>query len=129
MTKPIFNEEGYLKNKEKLINEKVEELTEIYSGIDPKRRKNADMLIPKAAFMSISLMELEKIINIKGYTETYQNGATQSGIKKCSEVEIYNNLVKNHLSYIKQLDDILKDSGSGKDSDELMDFLSGGGNA
>lgn len=129
MIKPNFDKEGKLKNKEELINEKIAELNETYEDVDAKRRKNVDVLIPKAAFMSVSMMELEKIINIKGYTEAYQNGANQSGTKECTEVKIYNTLAKNHLSYIKQLDDILKDSGSGKDSDELMDFLSGGGNA
>ena len=39
-----------------------------------------------AAFMAVSMMELEHIINLKGYTEEYQNGANQRGIKKCSEV-------------------------------------------
>ena len=42
----------------------------------------------EAAFMAASLYELRKIINEKGYTEEYQNGANQKGIKKCSEVEI-----------------------------------------
>lgn len=128
MTKPSFDEDGKLKNKEKLINEKIAELSETYKDVDAKRRKNVDILIPKAAFMSVSMMELEKIINIKGYTEAYQNGATQSGVKECTEVKIYNTFAKNNLSYVKQLDDILKDS-AGRDSDELMDFLSGGGNA
>ena len=80
-----------------------------------------------AAFMAVSMMELEHIINLKGYTEEYQNGANQKGIKKCSEVEIYNNLAKNYLSYVKQLDDMLQKAGGQTKRDELIDFLTGGG--
>ena len=61
----------------------------------------------EAAFMAASLYELRKIINEKGYTEEYQNGANQKGIKKCSEVEIYNTMIKNYSAIIKQLTDLL----------------------
>ena len=57
--------------------------------------------------MAASLCELREIINEKGYTEEYQNGANQKGIKKCSEVEIYNTMIKNYMSAIKQLTDLL----------------------
>lgn len=61
----------------------------------------------EAAFMAASLYELRKIINEKGYIEEYQNGANQKGIKKCSEVEIYNTMIKNYSAIIKQLTDLL----------------------
>ena len=61
----------------------------------------------EAAFMAASLYELRKIINEKGYTEEYQNGANQKGIKKCSEVEIHNTMIKNYSAIIKQLTDLL----------------------
>lgn len=61
----------------------------------------------EAAFMAASLYELRKIINEKGYTEEYQNGANQKGIKKRSEVEIYNTMIKNYSAIIKQLTDLL----------------------
>ena len=57
--------------------------------------------------MAASLYELRKIIDDKGYTEEYQNGANQKGVKKCSEVEIYNTMIKNYSSIVKQLTDLL----------------------
>lgn len=57
--------------------------------------------------MGASLYELRQIINEKGYTEEYQNGANQKGIKKCSEVETYNTMIKNYMATIKQLTDLL----------------------
>ena len=66
-----------------------------------------ESLVDEAAFMAASLYELRKIVNEKGYTEEYQNGANQKGIKKCSEVEIYNTMIKNYSAIIKQLTDLL----------------------
>lgn len=120
---PDFDENGNLLNKEELISQKEKELKKNYSDMDAKRKKNALLLIPSAAFMSVSMIELERIINLKGYTETYQNGATQSGVKKCSEVEIYQVMSKNYLSYIKQLDDMLKTGAKQDGSDELISFI------
>lgn len=125
--KPEYDEDGKMKNKESLISSKVAELRRTYRGIDDSRKKNAEMLIPNAAFMCVSMMELENIINKKGYSEEYQNGANQKGVKKCSEVETYNNFAKNYLSYIKQLDDMLQKSGGPTKEDELMEYLTGGG--
>ena len=66
-----------------------------------------ESLVDEAAFMAASLYELRKIINEKGYTEEYQNGANQKGIKKCSGVEIHNTMIKNYSAIIKQLTDLL----------------------
>lgn len=114
-------------NKEAMIKKELKKIKSIYKDLDLKRKKNAESLMNSAAFMAVSMMELEHIINLKGYTEEYQNGANQKGIKKCSEVEIYNNLAKNYLSYVKQLDDMLQKAGGQTKSDELIDFLTGGG--
>ena len=62
-------------------------------------------------------------IREKGFVEEYQNGANQFGVKKCSEVEIYNTMIKNYSSIVKQLVDLLpNDARSG--GDELLDFIS-----
>ena len=124
---PIFTEKGKLLNKEAMIKKELKKIKSIYKDLDLKRKKNAESLMNSAAFMAVSMMELEHIINLKGYTEEYQNGANQRGIKKCSEVDIYNNLAKNYLSYVKQLDDMLQKAGGQTKSDELIDFLTGGG--
>lgn len=71
--------------------------------------------------MAESLDELQETIREKGFTEEYQNGANQHGIKKCSEVEIYNTMIKNYMGVIKQLVDLLPDGESG--GDELLDFI------
>lgn len=99
-------------------------LKRIFKDIDPGKQSTVEKLISNAAFMAESLDCLQEIIREKGFTEEYQNGANQSGIKKCSEVEIYNTMIKNYSSVIKQLVDLLPD-GEKSGGDELLDFLSG----
>ena len=93
--------------KEELEKREKRKLAGIYKKLDKDTKKSVESLIDEAAFMAASLYELREIINKKGYTEEYQNGANQRGIKKCSEVEIYNTMVKNYMSTIKQLTDLL----------------------
>ena len=76
--------------------------------------------------MAASLYELRKIIDEKGYTEEYQNGANQKGVKKCSEVEIYNTMIKNYSAIVKQLTDLIpKETAKSAQnmSDGFEDFI------
>lgn len=100
-----MNYEG--KSKDEIIKAEKRKLAGIYTRLDKKTKKSVDSLVDEAAFMAASLYELRKIIDEKGYTEEYQNGANQKGVKKCSEVEIYNTMIKNYSAIVKQLTDLL----------------------
>lgn len=114
--------------KEEIITAEKKKLSGICGEMDGKTRKAVDSLMDEAAFMSASLYELRKIINEKGYTEEYQNGANQKGVKKCSEVEVYNTMIKNYMGTIKQLTELLpkppsrSPTGAG---DGFEDFVNG----
>ena len=88
----MANYEG--KGKEEIIKSEKRKLSGIYTRLDRKTKKAVDSLIDEAAFMAASLYELRQIIDEKGYTEEYQNGANQKGVKKCSEDEVYNTMNK-----------------------------------
>lgn len=113
------------KDKDEIIKAEKRKLAGIYTRMDKKTKKAVDSLIDEAAFMAASLYELREIINEKGYVETYQNGANQKGVKKCSEVEIYNTMIKNYSSVVKQLTDLIpkKQEDAGKISDGFDDFV------
>lgn len=111
---------GEVKRKSK----ELAKLKKIFKDIEPQKQKTVEKLIANAAFMAESLDELQDIIREKGFTEEYQNGANQYGMKKCSEVEIYNTMIKNYTSVVKQLVDLLPD-GAASGGDELLDFISG----
>ncbi len=105
-------------------SKELQKLKKIFKDIEPGKRQTVEKLIENAAFMAESLNELQEIIREKGFTEEYQNGANQYGVKKCSEVEIYNTMIKNYTSVIKQLVDLLP-NGEDSGGDELLDFISG----
>jgi hypothetical protein len=117
-----------LKQEEKLkrISEEIKRLNKLFAGVDLKTRKAVHSLIENAAFMSVSLEDLQEDINANGYTEEYQNGANQSGVKKSSAVEVYNVMIKNHMGVMKQLTDLLPkpEGGKGKgEGDGFDDFM------
>lgn len=113
------------KDKDEIIKAEKRKLAGIYTRMDKKTKKAVDSLVDEAAFMAASLYELREIINEKGYVETYQNGANQKGVKKCSEVEIYNTMIKNYSSVVKQLTDLIpkKQEDTGEASDGFDDFV------
>ena len=45
--------------------------------MDKNKRDTVQPLIKTAAFLAVSLDELQEIINSEGYTVEYQNGANQ----------------------------------------------------
>ena len=113
-------------SKDEIVKKEYKKLSGIYTRLDTNMKKVVDPLLREAAFMAASLYELRQIINEKGYTEAYQNGANQKGIKKSSEVEIYNTMIKNYSAIMKQLTDLLpKDDLKKSDDDGFDDFVQG----
>lgn len=102
-----FDENSQDLEKIERISKETKRLYKLFSKMDAKIKKSVQSLVDNAAFMAITLEDLMEIINTNGVTEEYQNGANQSGVKKSSEVEVYNTMVKNHMNIMKQLTDLL----------------------
>ncbi|GHU56801.1 hypothetical protein AGMMS49975_20860 [Clostridia bacterium] len=91
--------------KEKLIKKEVKRITTILSGIDENKLAAVRSVIENAAFMSVSMKELQTLINEKGYTCEYDSGK-QTGKKKTPEFDAYIAMSKNHAAAIKLLSDL-----------------------
>ena len=102
--------------------DKFNKTIEIIEGLPDGKRERAAKLISKLLFINKQLEKLQEIIAEKGWTETYQNGANQFGIKKSSEGEVYNSLLKNFCTTMRCLNDMLPETEAGKD--ELEEWLS-----
>ena len=122
-----FKDEYKDLSKDEILSKEKKKLEGIYSKLEDKTKKSVSSLIDNAAFMAASLYDLRKIINEKGYVEEYQNGQNQKGIKKCSEVEIYNTMIKNYMSCIKQLTDLLPKQKEKEPDDGFDDFVNSRG--
>ena len=93
--------------KEKRISQERERLMDIFSGIDENKLQVVTPLIARAAFITVSLEDLESDLNRDGWVEAYTNGANQGGIKKSAAADCHISLTKNLNAITKQLIDIV----------------------
>jgi len=90
----------------------------------PDAKKSLAMgLLDKAVFMDEELGKLQDILKKKGWVEEYQNGANQCGLKKSSEADVYNGMIKNYNSTLKQIADLFPADDKAVSGDPLMSFL------
>jgi hypothetical protein len=85
------------------IKREKDKLLQIFSGLDENKQKVCMTLIDRAAFITVSLEDLEAELNETGWTETYTNGRNQEGVKKAAAAEAHISLTKNLNAIIKQL--------------------------
>ena len=86
------------------------------------KKKMSEQLIKNAAFMSITLEELIEDIKVYGVKETYVNGKDQYGFKESIESKTYNTMVKNYMSIMKQLNEMLPEDKKIDEDDEFDKF-------
>lgn len=109
--------------KDQKIAKERAKIAKIYESLPDYSKKINDKLIGNAAFMAITLEDLQEVINEKGCIETYQNGANQSGTKKSSEVDVYNTMIKNYKAVMDALNALLPKNEVVQD-DGFEDFVS-----
>jgi hypothetical protein len=109
--------------KNERINKEKRRLASIFTKLDICNKKAVQSLIDNAAFMAITLQDLQVTINENGVISEYQNGENQWGTKKSPEVEVYNTMVKNHASIIKQLTDLLPRKDPKPEDDGFESFV------
>jgi hypothetical protein len=93
--------------KEKRIKKETRRLKTIFKDLEPNKLKTVEALIARAAFITISLEDLEENLNRDGWVEGYANGRNQSGLKKSAAADAHISLTKNLNAIIKQLLDIV----------------------
>lgn len=112
-----------MNDKHERIEKEIRRIRKLLKVLDKDRLATIQSLVKNAAFMSITLDDLQDTMNEQGVISQYQNGENQWGTKKSPEVEIYNTMVKNHMAIMKQLVDLLPESDSNSKKDLLLDFL------
>jgi len=112
------------KEKDARIKKEITKLKRLFKDMEKSTMDTVSSLIKNAAFMAITLDDLQETINSEGAVSTYQNGENQSGTKKSPEIDIYNTMIKNHMSIIKQLSDLLPKAanipGVGEDFEKFV---------
>lgn len=100
-----------------------ERLEKIYRKIPENKFILVKETIRNAAFMAITLRDLQTEVASNGASEEYKNGANQYGKKPSAELQSYNATMKVYLATIKQLDSMLPAEAQVKSSklEALMD--------
>ena len=93
--------------KDQRIKREIARLKRVFRDLDKNKLQTVESLIKNAAFMAVSLEELQEIINAEGYTVEYQNGENQKGTRQSDAVKTHIAMTKNHASIIKKLTDLV----------------------
>lgn len=93
--------------KETRIRREKKRLQEIFKDLEPNKLSTCQALIERAAFITISLQDLEELLNESGWVEPYQNGENQFGLKKSAAADVHISLTKNLNAIVKQLLDLV----------------------
>lgn len=94
-------------SRDRRIADEIARISIYFEDVPENQRAIALPLIQNAAFMKVTLEDLQEIIKREGVTETYQNGANQFGVKQSASLQSYNALVKNYAAVVKTLDKLL----------------------
>ena len=93
--------------KEKRIHQELERISNFFEPLAENQRAIIKPLLQNAAFMLVTLEDLQEKINSEGVIEVYQNGANQHGLKQSAALQSYNSLIRNYASVIKTLGGML----------------------
>lgn len=112
-------------SKDDRIMKEIRRLLKIFKGLPTKRRAVLDGLIRRAAYMRISLEDMEADLNENGFVEFFSQS------DKCDPYERerpiarqYNAVNKNYQNVMKMLNDTLKAEPDEKPGgDDFQNFL------
>lgn len=107
------------KNKEERIAAERERLGALFADLDENQQQTAAGLISSAAFLRVTLEDLEAEINAAGCTEEYTNGSNQSGVKVSAACQAYAQLNTKYQSTIQKLLKIVPPAPKKKSAEEI----------
>ena len=109
------------KTKEELISAEIRKLKRIFKNLDKDAKTFAEKLIKKAAFMDVTLEELQRKVADEGTIVTAVNGNGFEVTMEHPALKTYNTMIKNYIQTMKQLADFLPEDT--EELDELTSFI------
>lgn len=96
--------------KEEKICEQIKIFNRQLKSVDTKKKKLVASLVERAAYYTVSMQELEEMIDREGYIiedeVTYKNGQTATIRTQNSNVRTHIAMTKNLIAIIRQLTDL-----------------------
>ena len=78
-------------------------MKKMFAAMPENELNFCDPLLQNAAFMCVTLQDLQEGINENGATDVYQNGRNQSGVKASADLQAYNSLAKVYNALMDKL--------------------------
>lgn len=110
-------------NKDELIEIEVKKLNSIFSEMPQDKKKLCEGLIQNAAFMHVTLIELQNEVLENGAMIKYQSGNGFDTIRDNPAQKAYTTMISRYSGIIDQLNKMLPSDKSIQNNDELLEFL------
>lgn len=112
------------KTKQARISAELEKLRALFASLPGHELQFLQPLMSNAAFMAVTLADLQEEINAGGTVDEYQNGSAQFGKKASATIQAYNATMKVYLATMR---DLLARLPKEQRTSALTDLLNGGG--
>jgi len=111
-------------NKDKRVSTEKARLKKIYKDIAEDKKQLIDGLINRAAFMRITLEDMEVDLDTNGFVEEFSQSEKLAPYERERPVaRLYNTMNKNYQSIIKQLADLTPKDVRKEVSDGFEEFI------
>ena len=112
-------------DKEKQIKKEIEKLNKLFADIPEEQGKLVEGLIQNAAFMRVTLEELQKEVMAKGAVIQCQSGNGFDTIKDNPAQKAYTTMVSRYTQIIDQLRKFMPESKDNRDeqTQKLLGFM------
>ena len=78
-------------------------MKKLFAALPENELKFCDPLLQNAAFMAVTLQDLQASIIENGTSDVYKNGRNQSGTKASADLQAYNSLAKVYNALMDKL--------------------------
>lgn len=115
-------------SKDEKIQKEIRRLNRIYKNKPKNEKAVIEGLIRRAAYMRVTLEEMEEDLNINGYTESFTQSKDLAPYDRERPIaRLYNTMNKNYQTIMKQLAEFVeKEPAPAKEqSDGFNEFVNG----
>ena len=107
-------------DKDRLVNNEIKRLTNLFKDIERNRRLTAKGLIEEASYMKITLTELKKEIDKSGPIDEMSQGE-YSILREHPALKAYNTMVQRYTNIIDKLTNLHPKEETRKEVDDGFD--------
>lgn len=110
-------------DKDTAIKKEIKKLNNIFKDIPEDKKSLCEGLIKNAAFMYVTLEELQNEVNKHGAMIAYKSGNGFDTIRDNPAQKAYTTMISRYSGIIDQLNKLLPSDKASQNNDELLDFL------